>query len=173
MVIPWTKPLARLISDKLAKLIENLDRNLGFIEREGKDLDWNNVLANYSVLTDWFLYNLEHKKPITNLNAVLNIYMVINRHEEELLDIPDKKSRHNKFFEYLNSHDYVPDILPYDRIQNYRQIARKLRREKEARAITTYFEVENDLREISRAIDTCACDLDGFIQEQIQFARGK
>jgi len=52
-------------------------------------------------------------------------------------------------------------------------LARKLRREKEAKAISTYLEAENDLREIIRAIKNCASDLEEFMQNQLDIARGK
>lgn len=167
------KPLASLISEKLTKLLDEIERSLDFIQRDGKDLDWNHVLADYSVITGWFCYNIENNKPITNLNAVLNIYMVISRHEEELLDITDADDRNDKFFEYLNAHDYDPEVLPKDRIAQYRNTARKLRRGREAKAVSTYLKTESELREISKAIQACARDLDGWIQHQFDLARGK
>ena len=125
------KPLAILISEKLEKLLDDMERNLGFVLSDGKNLDWNDVLSGYGAITEWFGHNLCHNKPITNIKTVLNIYMVINRYEEELYDIVDAKERNNRFFELLNSHDYKPDILPDDKIKQYRVLAQKLKREKE------------------------------------------
>ena len=167
------KPLAILISEKLEKLLDDMERNLGFVLSDGKNLDWNDVLSGYGAITEWFGHNLCHNKPITNIKTVLNIHMVINRYEEELYDIVDAKERNNRFFELLNSHDYKPDILPDDKIKQYRVLAQKLKREKEGRAISTFLAVESDVREIAQTVERCACDLDGWIQLQIDIALGK
>jgi len=91
-------PIAILVASKLSKILDDVEYNLKFIERNGKDLNWNNVFLRYSVLTSWFLHNLEIDKPIKNMNTILNIYIVLNKHNEELIDISDLKNRDKKIF---------------------------------------------------------------------------
>jgi hypothetical protein len=167
------RDLRDLIGGKLDELLDEIEERINFIKADGRNLDWNHVLCDRSILTGWFCFNIENGRPITDLNAVLNIYMVINRHGEELLDIGDPKTRNEKFFEYLNAHAFDCDVLSAERFAKYRRLAKSVRSETAAKAISSYLDAEKELRDLSAALKTCAFDLDGWIQLQIDIARGK
>ena len=165
--------LQHLIREKLLSVLDELEHDLDFIKRDGGDLDWNEVLVRYGVLTGWFGHNLENSKPICDLNAVLNIYLVINQREEELLDIVDPRERNDRFFKYLHAHEYDRSALPHERIHKYKSMAENLATETRGRAVSQYLNAQADLREIATAVQRCTADLDGWIQLQIDIARGK
>jgi hypothetical protein len=154
-----SKSLAGLMSEKAHRLVDKLDHYISTLEAED-GFDWNNVLTRYEIFTSVFLNNLLKGKKLTNLTSVLNIYCVINRHENELLDIDDKTAREKKFFEFLHAHKFNPAILPHAEIAQFRAKANIIAKGPEAVAIEAYLGMEDTLQEIAMAAETCLQDLE-------------
>lgn len=154
-----TKSLTALMAEKVHRLVDKLDHYISTLESE-EGFDWNHLLTRYEILTTLFLNNLLQGKKLTDLTAVLNIYCVINRHEDELLDIADAASRENKFFEFLHAHKFDPAILPHQEITRVRTRADTMAKEPEAAAVKVYLEIEETLHEVTLAAETCLRDLE-------------
>lgn len=156
-----SKSLAELMADKIHRMVDKAEHYISTLSVED-GFDWNHVLARHEIITTMFVDNLVKGRKITDLNAVLNIYSVIVRSEEELLDIEDRNIRETRFIELLNAHKFTTKIPSDNEFVKNRTRAESLAGESEATAVKAYLEIEESLQDIIDAAEYCLLDLEAY-----------
>ena len=112
---------------------------------------------------------------LRNLNSILLLYAFLREHQDYLNDIPDLKFRQKEGKRFLrqfrsNQKGKYPHWTNLDKIK---QRVNKLKGKEPNIVLKNLVDIENKIAYLYTDLDEASSDLDGYIQELIDRAKGK
>lgn len=170
-----TNDLIKTVETIINKQIERIEWSIDFIKSEAKTLNFYDVLGRYWYLnSDFFEYYRAGRKP-KNLDSILLLYAFLREHQDYLDDISDLKFRQKEgkrlLRQFRSSHDgKYPHWTNLDKIK---QRVNKLNGKERNIILKNLVHIENKIACLYTDLDEASSDLDGYIQELIDRAKGK
>lgn len=170
-----TNDLTKTVVSIISKQIERIEWAIDFIKSESKTLNFYDVLGRFWYLnSDFIEFYKEGRKP-KNLNSILLLYAFIREHQDYLDDIPDLKFRQKEGKKLLrqfrsNQNGTYPH---WTNLAKIKQRVNKLKGNEPNIVLKNLVDIENKIAYLYTDLDEASSDLDGYIQELIDRARGK
>lgn len=170
-----TRNLAKTIQTILNKQIEKIEWSIKFIKSESRSLNFYNVLGRFWYLnSDFFEYFRAGRKP-KNLDSILLLYAYLRTYQDYLDDIPDLKSRQNEGKKLLKKFRSGKNgKYPYwINLEKLKRRIENLEGKEPNIVLKNLIDIENKISYLYTDLDDASSDLDGYIMELQDRARGK
>lgn len=166
--------IQQLIHDRIDAYLDDVERSMEFIQHDSKGINFYDVISHrMTILTPAFSKAVIDAESTQSYNYALNVYAAVLPEEDRLLDIGDPRERAVACHELFSQHKIQWKFMPKERVRRYRRQAARVLEMDEAGGIEMFLQMESNLSVKRKAIKELASDLDGYIMDQIDRARGK
>lgn len=170
-----TDDLTKTVKTIINKQIERIEWAIEFIKSESKSLNFYDVLGRYWYLnSDFFEFYSVGRKP-KNLNSILLLYAFLREHQDYLDDIPDLKFRQKEGKRLLRKFRSNQDgkYPHWANLDSIKQRVKKLKDKEPNVVLKNLIDIENKIAYLYTDLDEASSDLNCYIQELIDRAKGK
>ncbi|MEX2477553.1 MAG: hypothetical protein WD357_03890 [Gracilimonas sp.] len=173
--LKMTENLTKTIQRILRKQIERIEWSIEFISKESKTINFYDVLGRFWYLnSDFFEYYKDGRKP-KNLDSILLLYGFLREHQDYLDDIHDLKIRQQKGKKLLrqyraNKNGKYPHWTNLDRIKSR---INSMKDNEPEKSLKNLMDIESKIAHLYTDLDEASSDLDGYIMELVDRAKGK
>lgn len=170
-----TNDLTETVVKIISKQIDRIEWAINFIESESKSLNFYDVLGRYWYLNSDFIEFYKAGRKPKNLNSILLLYAFLREHQDYLDDIQDLKSRQKEGKRLLRQfRSYKGGKYPHwTNLNKIKQRVNKLKGKEPNIVLKNLVEIENKIAYLYTDLDEASSDLDIYIQELIDRAKGK
>lgn len=167
--------LTRKVQTIITKQIERIKWSIEFINTESKTLNFYDVLGRFWYLNDDFFNNYKAGRKPKNIDSILLLYAYLRNNQYYLDDIGDLEQRQKEGKRLLRKFRSMykgkyPHWTDIDKIENR---VTQLKGKDVNVVLNNLIDIENKIAHLYTDLDEASSDLDGYIQELIDRARGK
>ena len=163
------KMLEEVVADEMKRIRYNLSELRSAIDQ----VDFNIIFGSANAISNTQIKDLKKAPKARQLLVILAYYDCVNEMEETLLDEKDRSKRVREFHSRLVKALRNRPSFPLSSVEKFsrRDLAYSTKLISEAIGRTNG--ILNSVRRLSKAAETAASAWDGWVQHQVDLARGK